>query len=177
MAIKTYVYPKLAAQVSTSGLATEIKQDTIIQELVDANLELDSQTQELIDANLELVDVNLELDNITSELQTLNAVDFATSAKQDTAQQKLEDLEVELQTLNAVDFATDTELQAVNSNLQDLKQAANATLFTLPFDTIQVVSKTANGPTSIVSKLSGTIVQTITITYDIDGDFVSAAVS
>lgn len=44
------------------------------------------------------------------------------------------------------------------------------------YDTIQVTSKNANGPTGLVYRnggLSGSIVAVGTITYDIDGDFQS----
>jgi hypothetical protein len=70
-----------------------------------------------------------------------------------------------------LDVLTQTEL--INEKLA-------AAFFTLPYDTLQVVTKTADGPTQIRSRLgglTGTIVQTLNIVYDIDGDFQSGVVS
>jgi hypothetical protein len=81
-----YLYPPLQAVLS--GGATEAKQDVIIAELVD---------------------VNTELDAITTELTALNAVDFATEAKQD-------DIITELTALNALDFATEAKQDTIIVN-------------------------------------------------------------
>jgi hypothetical protein len=45
-------------------------------------------------------------------------------------------------------------------------------VFSKPFDEIEVTAKNSDGdPTIITSKLNTTLVQTVTITYDVDGDF------
>lgn len=72
-----------------------------------------------------------------------------------------------------LDYATETTLLKI-------QKAALANFFTLPYDTLQVTAKTLDGPTIILSKLgglAGVTVQTLTIAYDIDGDFESGVVS
>lgn len=187
MAIKLFVYPKLAAQVSTSGLATEPKQDIIITELQDVNAELDLQTVELVTANTELVNQTTELQNIntelgtqTTELQSIDAELVLQTSELENINAELNLHTTELQDINTELGVQTTELQQIEAELALVKNKLAAALFTLPYDTLQVVSKTADGPTQIVSKtggLAGTVVQTLNIIYDVDGDFESAVVS
>jgi hypothetical protein len=76
--------------------------------------------------------------------------------------------------------ATESTLLDVLTETESINEKLAASFFTLPYDTLQVTSKTADGPTQIVSKtggLAGTIVQTLNIVYDVDGDFQSGVVS
>lgn len=51
-------------------------------------------------------------------------------------------------------------------------------VFSKPFDEIEVTAKNSDGdPTTIISKLNTTLVQTVTLTYDTDGDFQKLVVS
>ena len=43
--------------------------------------------------------------------------------------------------------------------------------FTLPFNQLTIAAKTINGPTVIETRLATVLQQTMTLTYDIDGDF------
>ena len=100
---------------------------------------------------------------------------LATEAKQDVqiVEAALTNTKLDTIITQTADVATETTLAAFSA------KTASAD-FTLPYDTLQVTAKTADGPTTIVSKiggLAGTIVQTKTIVYDVDGDFESSVVS
>ena len=63
---------------------------------------------------------NASLASIDTEIQTLNTVDFATSAKQDTGNASLSSIDTEIQTLNTVDFATSAKQDTGNSSLSSI---------------------------------------------------------
>ncbi len=76
----------------------------------------------------------------------------------------------------ATEAKQDTQITIANS----MNAKLGATFFTLAYDTLEVVTKTADGPTQIVSRvggLAGAIQQTLDIVYDVDGDFESGVVS
>jgi hypothetical protein len=105
---------------------------------------------------------------------------LATATNQTTQITEAQATNTKLDTLNATDFATEAKQDSIISELQGVNDKLAASFFTLPYDTLQVTTKTANGPTQIVSKtggLAGTTVQTLNIVYDIDGDFQSGVVS
>jgi len=93
----------------------------------------------------------------------------------------------DLALIEAKDFATETTLSAIAADISTIETEISevnaklaASFFTLPYDALVVASKTADGPTQILSKtggIAGTTVQTLVIAYDVDGDFESAAVS
>lgn len=63
-------------------------------------------------------------------------------------------------------IATDTDGSVFTKTLNNLIHKK--------YDTVQITAKTTNGPTAVVYRdggLSGTIVATAALTYDIDGDF------
>jgi hypothetical protein len=115
----------------------------------------------------------------------------ASEAKQDEQIQIAEDTLAELQDFHADNSAENAQLTtdvqnveaaitAQSATLDTIANAVTASFFTLPYDALQVVTKSADGPTQIVSRtggLAGTIVQTLDITYDVDGDFESGVVS
>lgn len=65
-----------AAQISTTGLATDANQTLTINELIDVNAELDIQTTALGDINTELGTQTTELQNINT---ALGAIDTSTT--------------------------------------------------------------------------------------------------
>jgi hypothetical protein len=69
-----------------------------------------------------------------------------------------------------------TNLQTFNAD-GSANVVRKNTLFSLPYDQLTVLTKGANGPLTIQSKLLGANVQLMTITYDIDGDFQKAVVT
>jgi hypothetical protein len=116
-----FVWPP--QNVNTTGLATETKQDDII-DAVDG-------VETLIGAT-------------NTKLDTLNAKDFATSAKQDTTNTKLD-------SLIAKDFATETTLQKLRE---------------WPYATWDKQALTEGATTDTWTYTSGvSTVGTITITY------------
>jgi hypothetical protein len=133
--------------------ATEAKQDSQITELQSINTELDTQTTELQSINTELntqttelQSINSELDTQTLELQdieaelvTLNTVDFATEAKQDSQITELQSINTELDTqsgligaANETAPATDTAASGLNGRLQRIAQRLTSLIALLP---------------------------------------------
>ena len=83
----TFIYPSVA--ISTTGLATEAKQDTMITELQSANTTLTS---------LDGKDYATE-----TTLASLDGKDFATSAKQDTIITAIQSLDAGLDVVDQID--------------------------------------------------------------------------
>ena len=151
-----YIYP--AQSLSIPGVATEA---TLL--LVEAN------TAATV---VELQDINSELNTHTSALANIetNTLDTVT-------QLQAANTELNAQSAILLDIEADTTIAA--SRLQSLDAKTASADFTLPFDTLVVTSKSVNGPLVIQSRLGGlggTLVQTKTIVYDIDGDFQSSVV-
>lgn len=172
--------------VSIPGVATEA---TLLQvETNTANTVTELQTLNASDLATE---TTLASRASEATLVSLEAKDFATQTTLATraSEATLASLEAKdfatettLASLEAKDFATETTLatKASESTLSSLSAKTASSLFTEAYDTIQVTSKTVDGPTEIVTKtggLAGTVVQTLTIAYDVDGDFESAVVS
>lgn len=151
-----YIYP--AQSLSIPGVATEatlllVEANTAntVAELVDVNTELNSQTTLL-------TDVEADTTEIITQLQAAN-------------------VELDSQSLILTDIESDTSTTA--SQLQNLTAKTASADFTLAYDTLVVTAKTVNGPTVIESRLGGlggTVMQTKTIVYDVDGDFQSSVV-
>lgn len=139
-----------------------------------------------------------EAQSTNTKLDTLNANDFATEAKQDAqiieaqstntkldaviAEQldqtaELVGINSELDAQTALLTSIDADTSVINTQISAINQKLAASFFTLPYDRLEVTIKTADGPTRIVSSLASVTVQTLDITYDIDGDFESAEVS
>lgn len=164
--MKTYVWP--AQSINTAGLATEAKQDVIIAEIQDFHTDNSAENAaQLAETQDFHADNTAENAALLAEVQDFHADNTTENTGIQTA---VSTLDTNNTSQNASQLA---QLQGVNSKLA-------ATFFKLPYDTLQVVTKTTNGPTQIVSKtggLAGTIVQTLNIVYDIDGDFQSGVVS
>lgn len=120
----TFTYP--ATAIDTTGLATEAKQDVIITELQDVNLELDSQTTLL---------TNIEADTTTIAADT-TAIEakVSTEAKQDTQITELQAVNTELDgqttiltSLDGKDFSTETTLSDLNSKVTAVDTTGKAT--------------------------------------------------
>lgn len=93
---RLYTFPEQT--ISTTGIATEAKQDTIITAIGTTNTKLDtliakdyatSAKQDTIIAaigttNTKIDSTNTKIDSTNTKLDTIIAKDFATSAKQDT---------------------------------------------------------------------------------------------
>lgn len=149
-----------------------------------------------------LLQVETNTADTVTELQTLNAVDFATETTVATlaTEATLSSLNAKVTAVNTgavtvaasalptgaateatlATLATEATLASAASDIADILAKSPSALLTLPYDALEVTSKTANGPTQIVTKvggLAGTTVQTLDIVYDIDGDFESAVVS
>lgn len=110
-----------------AGAATEAKQDSAITELQD---------------------IESEVQDVEAQLVILNAVDFATEAKQD-------DIITELVSLNAVDFASETTLAALLAELQlkaDLTETQPVSVASLPLPT---GAATAANQTTIIGHVDG----------------------
>jgi hypothetical protein len=65
-------------------------------------------------------DAQATLSSIDGELTTLNAVDFATSAKQDTGNSSLSSIDGKFTTLNATDFSTAAKQDTGNVSLNSI---------------------------------------------------------
>ena len=135
--------------------ATEAKQDVQILELQDIEADLES-----IDANI--TTSNSTLSSIDTSLNNIEAFDFATETTLGAIDTKVAAIETDVD-LIATDISNiDAEISAINQKLA-------ASFFTLPYDALTVQTKTADGPTLIVSRIggvSGTIVQSSEIKYD-----------
>lgn len=81
--------------------------------------------------------------------------------------------------LKAADGTLISKTEAAGKTALDVNIANNsANLFTKPFDSLIVLSKTEYGdPLVIKSTLQGQDVQLVTLSYDDDGDFQSLQVS
>jgi hypothetical protein len=123
-----FVWPP--QNINTTGLATEAKQDDII-DAVDG-------VETLIGAT-------------NTKLDTLNAKDFATAAKQDSTNIRLDTLHFDLLTLAAIDYAKET-------TLQKLREWPYAT-----WDKQALAEGVADDVWTYTS--GATVVGTITITY------------
>lgn len=67
---------------------------------------------------------------------------------------------------------------AASGSVGALDTVDKATVFTKPFDTLEVLTKNDDGdPLTIQSRYTSNNVQLATITYDVDGDFQSVIVS
>ena len=76
---------------------------------------------------------------------------------------------------NGTDFLTTSngDNSTVGLDVNNLNR-----VFSKPFDEIEVTSKDADGnPLIIISKLNNALMQTVFLTYDIDGDFQKLVVS
>ena len=173
---KLYIYPLSPVTVDTGPLATSANQLLEIAQLQDVNTELNTQTTAL--NTIAATDFALEskqdtqitaLNSSNTKLDTLIAKDYATTAKQDAQTAILQNIEAA-----TILVAADTE--DIKIATQALNSKTSAALFTLPYNNLLVVSKTADGPTQIVSRTGVTIIQTLNITYNA-GDFESATVS
>jgi hypothetical protein len=94
-------------QFLIDGLAYDVSKDTFTP----ANSRL-LPTENLI--------AQASLSSIDGKFTTLNAKDFATSAKQDTGNSSLSSIDGKFTTLNAKDFATQATLSSANSTLSSI---------------------------------------------------------
>ncbi len=102
-----FVYP--ATQISTSGLATEAKQDVQISELQDINTELDNISTSLSDVATETtlnslnnkVATEITLAALNGKVVAVDTTGKATEAKQDSIITELQSLVADVDALNA----------------------------------------------------------------------------
>jgi chromosome segregation ATPase len=176
MAIKLFVYPKLAAQVSTSGLATEAKQDLIITEVQATNTALGDVNSELDLHTTELQSINTELDTQTTELQSVNTeLDTQTTAlndinsELDTQTTALNDVNSELDTQTTALNDINTELNTQTTELQNLVQKLPASFVNIDYD--EVILTYVGSSTRINTatfRKSAVTVRILTFSYDIN---------
>jgi hypothetical protein len=102
---------------------------------------------------------NASLASIDTEIQTLNTVDFATSAKQDTGNASLSSIDTEIQTLNTVDFATSAKQDTGNASLASIDTEIQ-TLNTVDFAT-SAKQDTGNSSLSSINTNTTNIPNTI----------------
>jgi len=146
----------ITSSVLPTGAATEAKQDT-------GNASL-SSIDGKVPANLTVTATRLLVDG-SGVTQPVSAASLPLPSGAAT---------------EATLAAAAADIATIDTNISAINQKLAASFFTLPYDALTVQSKTADGPTLIVSRtggVSGTIVQSLTITYDVDGDFETAAVS
>jgi hypothetical protein len=116
--------------IDTTGLATEAKQDDIIDAL--GNIEINADSINLNTDGLETL-----IGETNTKLDTLNSNDFATEVKQDsqitlatTLNTYVDSIESLLTTLNAKDFATQTTLDLIRVSIQSIDADFNVPLST-----------------------------------------------
>lgn len=98
-----------------------------------------------------------------TELQTLNAVDFATEAKQDSQITEAQSTNTKLDTLNAIDFATETTLSQISAKLPSAlgTNAASGSISTVEAST--TVSGTGSSLNAIILSADALGYKTISI--------------
>jgi len=135
-----FVYPP--TQLDTTLLAKEAKQDVMINELEEINLELDAQTT-LITAT------NIKLDDVNSELDAQTVLITSTNTKLDTANSELADINTELDGQTTLITSTNTKLDDVNSELD-----AQTTLITSTNTKLDDVNTELDSQTALLTTIS-----------------------
>lgn len=142
--MSTFVYPPV--QLSTTGSATEAKQDVIISELQDQEVLLTTIAGDTTSLDTKVTKADTDDVTITASALPTGA---ATAANQTTA---------------------NASLANVESDLADLNAKLAASLVPEAYDEIEITYVTVgNGVGSIntvVYKLSSTTVATLTLSYD-----------
>lgn len=137
---RLYTFPEQT--ISTTGIATEAKQDATIAAIGTTNTKLDtliakdyatSAKQDTIIAaigttNTKLDSTNTKIDSTNTKLDTIIAKDFATSAKQDTTNTKLDTI------------ITNTALAAANTALTVVDQIDTTPLLDVSLSNIPASS-------------------------------------
>ena len=107
------------------------------------------------------------LASIEADASTLAAVDFATSAKQDTGNSSLSSIDGKFTTLNAKDFATSAKQDTAQTTLSAIDAKLAGSLAPVKHD--QVILTYVGATTDIATvtyKFTGTTVATLTLSYD-----------
>lgn len=169
-----FVYPPVS--LSISGGASEATLLQVEQNTLDTVTELQTLNSNVAKEAKQDTQIT-EAQSTNAKLDTLNATDFATEAKQDSQITELQSINSELDAQTALLTTIDADTSAISASISAINNKLAASFFTLPYDQIQVTAKTADGPTTILSKLATVTQQTLTITYDVDGDFENAVVS
>ena len=194
----TFLWPLLP--VNIPGVATEATLLQVEQNTADTVTELqtlnatDFATETTLatlatEATVSTLATEATVSTLATEASLLNliATDFATETTLLLVDAKLATVETEIQALNTniqlniqAPVATETTVNAIRTATEGLYDKTGASLFTQPYDTVEVTSTSIDGPTQIVTKvggLGGATVQTLNIVYDGNGDFESAVVS
>lgn len=162
----TFIYPK--QPVIISGGATEATQLLVLAELVDVNMELDSQSTLMGTTNTELAAVNSELNTQSALLTTIdaNTGSIDTKLTVTNAELVLVNSELDSQTalLTTIDADTgaiavsvasvDTKLTTTNNELADVNTELNsqtALLTTIDADTSAIAVSVASVDTKLTT--------------------------
>jgi hypothetical protein len=151
------------AILSLTGQATEAKQDVMIASLTNIEGYIDGVEGELTTLNAKDFATSAKqdtiighVDGIEAELTTLNAKDFATSAKQDTIIGHVDGIEAELTTLNAKDFATSAKQDTIIGHVDGIE--AQLTTITGHVDGIEGALTTLNAKDFATAAKQDTII-------------------
>lgn len=154
-------------------LATEAKQDSIIQELQDIETDVEN-------INTTLATTNSTLSNIDTSINNIEAVDFATEAKQDTQITELQSINSELDTQSTSLSSIDTSLNNIEADIDALNARLGGSLVPEEYDYVQLQYVTVgNGIGEIETvtyKLGGSggaTVATLTLAYDVQNRLTS----
>lgn len=150
---RLYTFPEQT--ISTTGLASEAKQDAMITAIGATNTKLDTliakdyaTSAKQDTTNTKIDTTNTKIDSTNTKLDTIIAKDFATSAKQDTTNTKLDTI------------ITNTALAAANTALTVVDQIDTTPLLSVASSNIPASS--ANS-LQIVASLAAAVkrVQTV----------------
>jgi chromosome segregation ATPase len=190
--VALFTYP--SQSINTTGLATESKQDDIIQELQGVNTELDTQSSTLsnLDSKVTAVDttgkateakqdsqitelqaVNTELDGQTTLLTSIDGKDFATETTLDALNTKVTAVDTTGKSTEAKQDTMITSLSAIESDIDNLNARLAGNLVPELFDYLELTYVAAGNGTGEIETVvyktggaAGTTVATLTLGYD-----------